>query len=83
MFKKINDLKKAKALQKMMAAERITKEKDGVVISVNGQMQIENIQLNSRLELKHQEELIKDLTNEALRDLQKTLAVKLFQKSIH
>ena len=81
MFKKLNDLKKAQALQKMMASEQITREKEGVIISLNGRMQVESIQLNPHLELKHQERLVKDLINEGLRDLQKTLAVKLL--SIH
>ena len=83
MFKKLNDLKKAQALQKIMASEKITKEKEGISVSVNGDMKIENIILNPDLELKHQEEIVKDLVNQAWHDLQKKLAMKLFQGTSH
>lgn len=83
MFKKLSDLKKAQALQKIMASESVTKEKEGVTVSVSGDMKIEKIILNPDLDLESQEEILKSLINQAWQELQKKLAMKLFSETIH
>lgn len=80
MFQKFNDLKKAQALQRAMASETIKVEEHGITIVMNGNMKIEEINLNSQLNIEEQNDILKDLLNKTFLTMQKKLALKLFSK---
>jgi len=74
-LKQINELRKIKdALEK----ERKTVAKDGVSVTVNGKMEIEDIKLNPGMDTASQENIIKQCFNEAVREIQKEAAKKMF-----
>ncbi len=77
MFDKIKKLKKIKDLQNSLKKETIEKENNGIKVVVNGQLQIQDITLNSDLAPKEQENEIKDLINSAMRDMQMKAAKKM------
>jgi len=73
-LKKIAELKK---MQDSFKKEKLTIEKRGVSITINGNMEIEEVKLNPELETEDQQNLIKQCFNEAKEDIQKTLAKTL------
>jgi len=77
MFDKIKKLKKIKDLQSSLKKETIEKKNNGIKVVVNGQLQIQDITLNSDLAPKEQENEIKDLINSAMRDMQMKAAKKM------
>ena len=77
MFDKIKKLKKIKDLQNSLKKETIEKKNNGIKVVVNGQLQIQDITLNSDLAPKEQENEIKDLINSAMRDMQMKAAKKM------
>lgn len=79
MFDKLKQLKKLKDLQKELGKEILDVEKDGVKVTLNGRIEIENIQLNPALEKDRQEKVLKDCLNDAVRKMQMKLAQKMGQ----
>lgn len=81
MFNKLKQFKdlrdKAKTVQGALAEERVSKEKNGVKISLNGNLEILEVSLNENLDKKSQEEAIKSVTNDAIKSAQKIMAKKL------
>ena len=73
-LKKIAELKK---MQDSFKKERLAIEKRGVVITINGNMEIEEVKLNPELSLEEQQDVIKQCFNEAKESIQKTLAKSL------
>jgi len=73
-LKKIAELKK---MQDSFKKERLTIEKRGVSITINGNMEIEEVKLNPELNLEEQQNLVKQCFNEAKENIQKTLAKAL------
>jgi len=73
-LKKIAELKK---MQDSFKKERLTVEKRGVFVTINGNMEIEEIKLNPELGLEEQQNLVKQAFNEAKDNIQKTLAKSL------
>ena len=74
-LKQINELRKIKdALEK----ERKTIEKDGVSVTVNGKMEMEDLKLNPEMDIKSQEIIIKECFNQAMKEIQKEAAQKMF-----
>ena len=59
MFQKFSDLKKAKALQKTFAEEKVEMEDQGLKVVINGNMKIEEIHLDPQLKAEEQAERLK------------------------
>jgi DNA-binding protein YbaB len=78
MFDKFKQAKKIKDLQKNLSKEKESCQKEGVKVTVNGQMQVENIEINSEVEVAKTQDLVKECTNEALKKVQKK-AAKMMQ----
>ena len=70
-IKKIAELKK---LQGDLKKEKVTTERDGVLVEMNGNFEIESIKLNPELSLEKQQEVLKRCINEAREDIQKKMA---------
>lgn len=81
MFNKLKQFKdlrdKAKTMQSALAEETITQEKNGVSISLNGNLEIIKISLAENLSKQQQEEALKSCLNEAIKKAQKIMAQKL------
>ena len=75
-FKQLQQLKKIKDVLKK---ERREVKKDGVRVVVNGKMEIEEIQLNSQMDIEKQGKIVKDCINEAMKQIQREAATKMFQ----
>ena len=78
-FKKIAELKK---MQDSFKKEKLTIEKRGVSVTINGNMEIEEVKLNSELSLEDQQNLVKECFNEAKENIQKTLAKSLMDAGL-
>ncbi len=78
MFDKFKQAKKIKDLQKNLSKEKESYQKEGVTVTVNGQMQVENIEINSEADVDEVQDLVKECTNEALKKVQKK-AAKMMQ----
>ncbi len=77
MFEKIKQLREIKKLRDSLSKEKIEVEKNGVKVVLNGKMEVEEIQLNSDLGKKEQEEILCQCFNEAVRKIQMILAKKM------
>ncbi len=77
MFDKIKKMKQIKELQNSLKKEKVEKENNGIKVIINGQLQIQNIRLNSDLEPEKQEEDLKNLINSAMQDMQMKAAKKM------
>ena len=75
----IKQLKQMKDLQDQLAKERTVFEKNGVKVTVSGKMEIEEIILNPALDVKEQQELVKECMNEAMKKIQMAAAQQLMQ----
>lgn len=78
MFDQLKQIAKLKKIKESMEKEKKTIEKDGVLATVNGKMQIEEIKLNPELEIEKQEQLVKECINNAFLEIQKEIANKMF-----
>lgn len=76
MFDKLKDLKKLKDLESSLGDERVEKEKNGIIVVVNGRAEIVSISLNPELDKENQEKYLKDCINEASRDAKMIMAKK-------
>ncbi|HNY35662.1 MAG TPA: YbaB/EbfC family nucleoid-associated protein [Candidatus Pacearchaeota archaeon] len=76
MFDKLKDLKKLKDLESSLGDERVEKEKNGIIVVVNGRAEIVSISLNPELGKENQEKYLKDCINEASRDAKMIMAKK-------
>ena len=78
-LKKIAELKK---LQAGFKDEKITVEKRGVAIIMNGNLEVEEIKLNPELSIEEQQNALKDCMNEAKEEIQKRLAKQMLASGI-
>jgi DNA-binding protein YbaB len=78
-FKKIAELKK---LQGNLKKEKITVERDGVSVEMNGNFEIENVKLNPELSTEKQQEVLKRCLNEARESIQKKMAQVMMSSGI-
>jgi DNA-binding protein YbaB len=77
-LKQFRDLRsQAKTMQDALAKEEITEEKNGVKITLNGNMEVVKINLNEGLNKSAQEEAVKNCFNEAVKRTQRIMAKKL------
>lgn len=79
MLDKLKQLQQLREIKDALEKERKEVEKEGVRVVVNGRMEIEEIKLNPQLEIEKQEILIKECFNEAMKQMQKEAAQKMFQ----
>ncbi|MCF7820467.1 MAG: YbaB/EbfC family nucleoid-associated protein [Candidatus Pacebacteria bacterium] len=81
MFNKLKQFKdlrsQAKTMQKALADERVNEEKNGVKVTLNGNLEIEEIKLNSELSQEASEKAVKDCINDAIKKAQKLMAKKM------
>jgi DNA-binding protein YbaB len=79
LFDQIKQLKQMKDLQDKISKEKETIEKEGIKVTVNGKMEIEEIILNPSLDLNTQQRFVKEAINEAMHKVQMTAAQQLMQ----
>ena len=78
-FKKLAELKK---MQDSFKKEKLTVEKKGVLVTMNGNFEVEEIKLNPELGLEDQQNVLKEALNEARENIQKTLAKTLMNSGL-
>ncbi|MFH1509627.1 MAG: YbaB/EbfC family nucleoid-associated protein [Candidatus Nealsonbacteria bacterium] len=78
MFDKLKQLGDLKKMKEEMDKQRKTIEKDGVVVTVNGRMEMEDLKLNPQMDITSQELIVKECFNQAVREIQKEVAQKMF-----
>ncbi len=78
-FKKIAELKK---MQDSFKKERLSFEDRGVLVTMNGNFEIEEIKLNPELSIEDQQTILKYCLNKVREDIQKTLAQKMMNSGI-
>lgn len=69
-------------MQAQLKQQTVTVERDGIKVVMNGQMQIIELQLDNSKEAPAQAETIKNLINEAVKELQKKMAKGLDLSSL-
>lgn len=77
MFQKLKQLKKLKDIQKSLGKEKMDVEKDGVRVTINGNIEIESITLNPELDVNRQEKVLRDCINDAVKKIQFVVAQKM------
>jgi DNA-binding protein YbaB len=77
MFDKFKQMKEIQKLQKELKEEKAEAEKSGVKVTVNGNMEVEDIQLNSELDQDAQAKAVKEAVNDAMKQIQKVAAQKM------
>lgn len=78
MFDKLKQLNELKKIKDELEKQRKTIEKDGITVTVNGRMEIEELKLNPQIEVTKQESIIKECFNQAVKEIQKEAAQKMF-----
>lgn len=63
-------------MQKKVKAETVTAEANGVRVTVNGALEVQEVELNEELDTREQAEAVKEAMNEANKTIQRTLATK-------
>lgn len=81
MFSKLKQFKdlrsQAKTMQSALAEEKVTEEKNGVKITLNGNLEILELNINPDLEKSAQEEALKSCFNSSIKKAQKLMAKKM------
>jgi DNA-binding protein YbaB len=81
MFNKLKQFKdlrsQAKTMQNALAQETVTEERNGVKISLNGNMEITELILNPDLSTDEQTRAVKSCFNDALKKTQRLMAKKM------
>ena len=77
-LKQIKDLRdQAKKMQDALGGEVISAEKNGVKITMNGNMEITAVSVNSELDKSNLESAIKTAVNDAMKQTQRLMAKKM------
>ncbi len=79
MFDQIKQLKQLKDLQNKLGQEEAEEEKNGVMVKVNGKMQILEVRLNPELSQAEQERLVAECANQAMKKLQSKVAQTMYR----
>lgn len=81
MFSKLKQLKdlrdQAKKMQSVLGQESVSEEKNGVKITLNGNMEITQVEINDSLSKEALQKAIKDCANSAIKTTQKLMAKKM------
>jgi len=78
MFDKLKQLNELKKMKGVLENERQTVEREGVKVTVNGKMEIEDIILNPGLDIEKQASVVKSCLNDAMKQIQMEAAKKMF-----
>jgi len=81
-FDQIKKLQELKKLQDEFKKEKVTVEKRGVQVTLNGNFEVMDIKLSAELGTEEQQEVLKQCLNEAREKIQKTLANKMMASGI-
>ena len=81
MFDKLKQLKNISRLRGVLAKQKETVEEEGVAVTLNGKLEIEDIKLNTNLDIKKQEEVLKNVFNQAVKKIQIDMAQKMSHMS--
>jgi len=79
MFDQLKNLGKMREIQNILSKERVTVERDGIKVTVNGKMEMEEIILSPDMEKGKQERILKDCINEAVKKIQFSATQKMSQ----
>lgn len=79
MFDKFKQAKQLQEIRSALSKEKESCEKGGVRVVINGQMQVEEVNIDSQLDVQKVEKLVKECTNEAFQKIQKKVAKKMQQ----
>ncbi len=74
MFDKFKQLKQLKDFESSLRKQTVTKEKNGITITLNLKMDILDIKLNPELEISEQEKKLKDCLNDAMNEAKLEMA---------
>lgn len=81
MFSKLKQFKdlrdQAKTIQSALSGEFATEEKNGVKVTINGNLEISEIKITGEQSNEALEKAIKSCTNDAIKKIQKTIAKKM------
>ncbi len=77
MLGKLKQINKLRKLQKELGREKMDVEKNGVVVTINGNIEIVNIKLNPNLDTSGQEKAIRDCVNDAVKKIQYVAAQRM------
>jgi len=78
-LKKIAELKK---LQDSFKKEKEIVEKEGILVEMNGNFEVESVKLNPELGVEKQQEILKRCLNEAREEIQKKMAKVMMTSGI-
>ena len=77
-LKQLQDLKsQAKTMQTALSGEKVSSEKRGVTITMDGNMEVLSLTINESLNKTEQESALKDCFNDTLKKAQRLMAKKL------
>lgn len=83
MFNKLKQLKdlrdQAKTMQSMLAQESVTVERSGIMIIMNGNLEITSITIKDTLENEKMAREMKEAVNDAVKKIQRIMATKMQQ----
>lgn len=83
MFSKLKHLKdlrsQAKTIQSALSEEKVTVEKEGIVVVMDGNMHIISVAINNGLAGRDLEEKLANCLNEAIKKTQRKMAEKMHQ----
>jgi DNA-binding protein YbaB len=77
MFEQLKQLKKIQEIQAALKDEKVTYEKQGIKVVINGKLEVEEVKLNPVLSLPDQEKALKEAFNEAMGKVQVAVARKM------
>ena len=81
MFSKLKQFKElrsqAKTMQESLAKETVSEEKNGVSITLNGNLEVISLSINENLNKASQEEALKSCFNGAVKKAQRVMAKKM------
>ena len=70
-------------MQDSFKKEKLTFEDRGVLVTMNGNFEVEEIKLSKELRVEEQQEVLKNCLNKVPEDIQKTLAQKMMASGIN
>jgi DNA-binding protein YbaB len=82
MFDNLKKLHELKKMQDSFKKEILTVEENGVMVTINGNFEVEEIKLNPVLNVEDQQRALKKALNEARETIQKSLAQKMMSSGI-
>ncbi len=79
MLDKIKQLKKIREIQNALEKEKMSIEDGGIKITINGKLEIENLEISDEIKREEISKAVKRAVNKALREAQIAIAKKVSQ----